>query len=73
LNPRSWPWQAERGGKVQGAPTALDLSGSLMLEGHPLRRLFAEFICKVFYHQIHHYDSEAAMGTPFMNNPGQGT
>jgi hypothetical protein len=29
-----------------------------MFEGHPLRRLFAELITKVFYRQIRHYDSE---------------
>jgi len=29
-----------------------------MLTGHPLRKLFAEFVSKSFHHQIHHYDSE---------------
>lgn len=31
-----------------------------MLEGHPLRRLFAELVRKTFYSELHHYDSEMA-------------
>jgi len=31
-----------------------------MLEGHPLRRLFAELISKTLRHELHHYDSETA-------------
>jgi hypothetical protein len=31
-----------------------------MLEGHPLRRLFAELIRRTFYHELQHYDSEMA-------------
>lgn len=29
-----------------------------MLEGHPLRKLFATLVSGTFYHQLHHYDSE---------------
>src|SRR5437764_15118162 len=31
-----------------------------MLEGHPLRRLFADLTRETFYHELHHYDSEVA-------------
>ena len=31
-----------------------------MLEGHPLRRLFADLTRETFYHELHHYDSEMA-------------
>src|SRR2546428_13873398 len=31
-----------------------------MLEGHPLRKLFADLTRETFYHELHHYDSEVA-------------
>ena len=31
-----------------------------MLEGHPLRKLFADLTRETFYRELHHYDSEVA-------------